>query len=72
MVVVDMKNYTPQYYWDELCDNNAIQFLSWYIATNDLAILLAFLTNCLLNVSPTLYDHCSKYKSCLKTERVPH
>ena len=39
---MDTKNYSPQYYWDELCDNNATQFLKWYIATNDLAMLVTF------------------------------
>ena len=36
------KNYTPWYYLDELCYNNATQFLKWYIATNDLAMLVIF------------------------------
>ena len=40
--VMYTKNYTPWYYLDELCYNNATQFLKWYIATNDLAILVIF------------------------------
>ena len=39
---MDTKNYTLQYYWDELCDKNTTQFLKWYIATNDLAMLVIF------------------------------